>query len=149
MTDITGASQTLLTSYSTISHFSPSSHPSLANLQTFLSTLLHTQSFVPALPVAMTVYNALTTLHPLGHPTRAIALAALGKLRIVGTNEGDEERYWRDEQGLLQTVQVLVQGLKEVEDSFGKGGVLGAELRELIRQTEEGLKMTRMARGLQ
>jgi len=44
---------------------------------------------------------------------------------------------------------VLVEGLKEVTASFGRGGVLEGELRDLVRQTEEGLKMTRMARGLQ
>lgn len=44
---------------------------------------------------------------------------------------------------------MLVEGVKEVVASFGSGGVLEGELRDLIRQTEEGLKMTRMARGLQ
>jgi hypothetical protein len=67
----------------------------------------------------------------------------------VGTNSGDEERYWRDEAGLQETVRVLMEGLKEVTASFGRGGVLEGELRDLVRQTEEGLKMTRMARGLQ
>ena len=101
-----------------------------------------------ALPTAQLLYSSLRKLSPEGHPTRAIALAAVGKLRIVGTNSGDEERYWRDEAGLQTTISVLVEAMKEVEAGFGRGSVLEGELRELIAQTEEGLKMTRMARGM-
>ncbi|ORY73105.1 hypothetical protein BCR35DRAFT_307372 [Leucosporidium creatinivorum] len=149
-TDSAAATSSLFDSVAVLqaASFAPTSHPYLPTLQTLLATLLHSQSFVQALPTAQLVYTSLCTLHPQGHPARAIALAAVGKLRIVGTNSGDEERYWRDEAGLQETVGVLVEGLKEVVAAFGRGGVLEGELRDLIRQTEEGLKMTRMARGL-
>lgn len=154
ITDPTSTIQLLLRLNTTLqrSRLAPTSHPFLASLQVLLSTLLHTGSFTPALPLSSHLYTQLCILHPTGHPTRAIALAAWAKLRASGSAQAGEEgeRYWRDERGLREVVELLKRSGKEVEEAFGseKGGVLRGELRELERQTEEGMKMAGLMKGM-
>lgn len=147
--DLDDATKMLAATMAKLHHeaHAPWSHPFLAVVQSLLSMLLHGQDFAAALPIAQMVWSALSVLHPDGHPTRAVALAAFAKLRIVETNSGDEERYWRDEKELQITIKTVLGALEEVRAGFGSGGRLEAELSNSMRQIEEGMTMTKAARG--
>ena len=136
----------------------PSSHPLLALTRLHQSLLLAT--FPPNLTqdaldglirASSASVTGLTAVFPPGHPTRALALAELGKLlavdepapRAAGTGAAGAPVFPPSGPARLRLAcETLIRARDELLISFGKrngGGEVGREIREMVVRVEREL----------
>src|SRR6266849_2133002 len=133
----------------------PSSHPLLAITRLRQSLLLAT--FPPNLTqdaldglirASSASVTGLTAVLPPGHPTRALALAELGKLLAVDEpspragGAGASEFPPSGPARLRLACETLIRGRDELLISFGErndGGEVGREVREMVVRVEREL----------
>ncbi|SCV69390.1 BQ2448_2410 [Microbotryum intermedium] len=121
----------------------PTSYPLPSLLQALITSLLDRTMFIEALGVASQLLLSLDEIqgHEHPHPTKAVVLAAIVKLRVASRDKGDLDKYWLDQQGLQVTWEYAKRAVKEVERSFGRGSRLGEEMRGMELTTEQAVGM--------
>lgn len=135
----------LLTSFSP--RLPPSCHPLFQSYMLLFTLQLYRHEFDAAARTSHEAWAGAKTVYPYGHPVRAVLAATIARLACVPPDRAsaeDELEYWSDG-GRLSGVNLLIEAVKECEVGFGSedgGGLIGTELRALIREQEEGMAMS-------
>ncbi|GAA6014676.1 hypothetical protein JCM11491_000190 [Sporobolomyces phaffii] len=139
---------------------SPASYPLFHASSMALTLQIHSRDFATAFRTALSAWHGATQLYSYGHPVRCILSSTIAQLAAIPpadpTPEADLE-YWSNLKDRTAGLRMMVEALKECEIGFGTskgggggGGQVGAKLRRLIRDQEEGIAMARkVARELQ
>lgn len=163
-TDPAAALINLSNSISSLGSFSPALSPAsypLFHANSMALTLqIHSRDFATASRTALSAWHGATQLYSYGHPVRCILSSTIAQLAAIPPADPNPEadlEYWSNLKDRTAGLRMMVEALKECEIGFGTstgggggGGQVGAKLRRLITDQEEGIAMARkVARELQ